>query len=234
MVNLDKEDIELITHDLNNPLGALTANLNYLVNSMAHDPAGLDVVQDCLLSLIALGLMVDNLSVIARLGDGSPIRRTTRVSELLRKVEEEMKPLADTLSVGLKITHDPEIEWLNGEHRHLVLALENLVTIALNCAPEASTVSLSVLRVDENTIALKVLDDGPPLPPDLRPLIGDRRGQVALKNRGHGGRSGRSLGLYSTALVAASVGGSLEASEEGGRSSMALLLPGTPSQATAL
>ncbi len=223
---LNKQDLELIAHDLNNPIGALVANLGFVVSMVSHNPDVYEAVQDCILSQESLKRMVGNLTALSRLeGDRPELSGQANVADVVAAVERTMRPHCETTSIELAVHIAPDTGWVQGDPGFLTLALENLVATSLVYAPSGSVVELWGRRLDQGSIGLAVLDEGSPVAPELRRLVGQKDGQGTLKSRSEGGRYGRGLGLYVAALVAAAAGGALDVGEEGGRSRFELVLP---------
>lgn len=227
MTILDKEQLELIAHDLNNPLSALMANLGYISSVLGYNPDAKEAVEDCILTQQTLKRLVENLNALARLESGDTVfTESTPVKAVLTGVEGTMKLHAEPSEVGLSVVCAAEAGLVNGSAKFLTLALENLVSTSLVHAPTGSTIELRGRSIDADRAGLAVVDDGPIVPEELRPLVLKKETQVKLKIPQQGARYGRGFGLYITALVAKACGGSLEIGEdERGRCVFELCLP---------
>ncbi len=215
MAVLDKEQLELIAHDLNNPLSALMANLGYISSVIGYNPDAKEAVQDCILTQQALKRLVENLNALARLeSNGVVLSEPTPVSALLTSVEQKMKEHAEPSEVGLVVRCPSDIGLVNGSAKFLTLALENLVSTSLVHSPASTTIELRGRAISSDLVGLAVLDEGPPVPEDLRPLVLKKETQIKLKIPQPGARYGRGFGLYVAALIAESCSGSLEIGED--------------------
>ncbi|OJV60136.1 MAG: hypothetical protein BGO38_00900 [Cellulomonas sp. 73-145] len=117
---------------------------------------------------------------------------------------------------------EPSTEVLGDDHR-LRQVLANLLTNARVHTPAGTHVQVAVAREGADVV-VRVTDDGPGIPPDLRERLFQRftRGD-ASRNRAAGSSTG--LGLAIAHAVVAAHGGELSAESEPGRTQFVVRLP---------
>jgi signal transduction histidine kinase len=224
---LDKDEILLIAHDLNNPLSALMANLGFIASTATSDPDVAEAIQDSVLTQQSLKRLVENLNALALLEDASlESGEVMKTDDVLATIEAKMTPHALPASFTVKRACAPDAGYVRGSKRFLELALENLVATSMAHAPAGSVIELRGRRIDAGTVGLGVLDQGLPVPEDIRPFMLRKETQLKLKIPRNGSRYGRGLGLYVASLIARRSGGSLEVgADERGWSRFEIVLP---------
>mgnify|MGYP003542254372 CR=1 FL=1 len=155
-----------ISHDLRTPLAALRASVEAIRDGVADDP-------DALLSgmehqIGALGVLVDDLQLHTRIASGTLELRRARVdlTEVVDEALDTVRPIASRSGVGLTIDAVARV-MVDGDAAQLGRAVRNLLDNAIRHAPAGSTVCASVVA-DGASAAVRVIDDGPGFPPELR------------------------------------------------------------------
>lgn len=155
-----------ISHDLRTPLAALRASIEAIRDGVADDPdAYLKGMEH---QVAALGVLVDDLQLHTRLTSGTLEMRHTRVdlTELADEAIEIVRPLAEGSDVDLAIDARERVS-VDGDPAQLGRAIRNLLDNAIRHTPADSTV-ITQLSVDGSTVVLRVIDEGPGFPPELR------------------------------------------------------------------
>ncbi len=153
-----------VGHDLRTPLAALQAAVEALEDGVAPEPER--YFASMRRDLAALGALVDDLFVLARLEAGKfefeqvPLD----LAELADEALEALTPVARTNGVGLRLETPGRVPVVGGPEA-LGRVIRNLVDNAIRHAPPRSEVVVSVGNGDGATLA--VVDDGPGFPPDL-------------------------------------------------------------------
>lgn len=215
----------LLTHDLRNPLAALSSNVGFL--NMVGEPFSEDVreaLQDIQLSIEALAKIVDSLELVAHdLGKHTvPQQLAVRVSDVLRVAVPPSQRTAQSHGVGLVIDvngHDHDRLFV-GES-YFAKALAALLLNAITSAPPRTTVRLDVI-VEENDFIFRVTDQGEALDPQLTPAAFAAAGQLEIKTE-KAGRYSRGLGLYVVARSAELAGARLRVGLNGAGSTIDLV-----------
>jgi signal transduction histidine kinase len=217
----------LLAHDLRNPLAALSSNVGFLqmVGKELPDETK-EAVEDLVLSVEALGRIVDSLEMIGHeLSDrrpGSP--SILEVASLLRAV----RPPADRGAASHGVTIDWKLERaaslrVLASEQPFLASLGSLIHNALTVAPSASRVTVEIC-VEEGSVSFCVFDGGPELPEELRPRVFSAAGQAEIKSERRA-RYSRGLGLYAVARAAHLAGALLEVRPQASGSCMALVVP---------
>ncbi|WP_406009986.1 HAMP domain-containing histidine kinase [Streptomyces sp. NBC_00637] len=154
-----------------------------------------------------MGAMVDDLLLLARLDAGRPLEQLP--VDLTRLV---LDAVTDARAVGpghrwtLELPEEP-VTVTGDEHRlHQVLA--NLLTNARLHTPAGTQVTVS-LETDGVTATLKVHDDGPGVPADIRPGVFERFTRADRRRSTDAAGTGAGLGLSIVAAVVEAHGGGL-------------------------
>ncbi|KZX21781.1 sensor histidine kinase [Rathayibacter tanaceti] len=208
-----------VSHELRTPLAAMTA----VAGALASEAPGLpdDTAEAALLvaqETDSLARLVEDLIEISRFDAGTAELRLDEI-ELSALVGRTLalRQWTDRVAVDvpkeLRVVVDP---------RRLDVVLANLVGNAVRHAPGA-VVSITA-RVDQNRLRLVVADDGPGIPPELRPRVFDRfvKGDPA-RGRSEGSGLGLSIARENVTLH----GGTL-AVEAGAGTVFAIELPLRP------
>lgn len=201
----------LLTHDLRNPLAALSSNIGFL--NMVAEPFSEEVREalvDVQLSIEALSRIIDSVELISHdLGAHSaPAQLSVRIGDVMKAALPPVERAAVShgvhLNTGRGGMDDDRI--LVGE-LYFTRALVALLLNAITAAPPRSTVRLDVLR-DGDNVVFQVMDDGDALDPDLAEAAFSAAGQVEIKTK-KAGRYSRGLGLYVVARSAELAGAHL-------------------------
>ena len=203
--------MKMIVHDLKSPLTSVLANLELLQASLAGADQAEDreVVDSALRSSRRMSRLVSDLLLLAR-ADAGQLGQHGRcdLAEIAGEAAAEAAPLMGERHLVVDNDRPVRVEGNTDELHRMVL---NLLDNAARHTPPHATVELS-LREDDGAAVLEVADDGPGIPAAMRSQIFDRfvRGEgPADTARGNG----TGLGLAIVSAVAASHGGSVEATE---------------------
>jgi two-component system OmpR family sensor kinase len=157
-----------------------------------------------------MGVLVDDLLLLARLDQGRP---------LLDEAVDLSLPAPDHRLL-LDVPPDPVI--VRGDADRVRQVLVNLLANATRHTPAGTTVTVQVAPQD-GTGLLAVTDDGPGIPPSLRPRAFERFTRADEGRARSAGGTG--LGLSIVAAVVAALGGTVELDSEPGRTRVSVRLP---------
>jgi signal transduction histidine kinase len=195
-------------HELRSPIASLRTQLEV---ALAH-PDRQDwtrVVADGLVDVRRLGVLVDDLLLLARLGSAGEVPASARAVDLedlvraraaaARRVPTVLEPLA---------TEDRGRCRVRGSERSFERLVDNLLDNAARHA--ASSVAVRLRRQpDPPTVLLEVVDDGPGIAEEDRERVFERFARLdAARDRDAGGAG---LGLAIVRAVAEAAGGSVRA-----------------------
>lgn len=210
------ELMAILAHDMRNPLSALLTNIHF-VQSVAKGSA-LDVdeaLTDSALSCSILGQMIGNLEVLGRAFGGprpppTPVRTRDAAGQAVARAALQ----ARLAGMHTEISQSPGATVLV-EPVFFGRALDNLLANALQYSPPKGKITIDfVATSDRGTV--RVIDEGPVVPPEFRERVLTEAGQDAAKKQ-YEVRYGRGLGLYCAGQAAQIAGAELALGEDGGR-----------------
>lgn len=194
----------LLTHDLRNPLAALSSNVGFLnMVGEAFSQEVVEALQDIQLSIEALARIVDSLELVAHDLDTftPPPQFAVRVAGILRVVLPPIERAAQSHGVALLVNMNgyDDARLFIGE-TYFCKALAALLLNAITSAPSRTTVALDVIA-EEADLLFRVVDQGEALDPAFTQAAVSATGQVEIKTE-KAGRYSRGLGLYVVARSA--------------------------------
>ena len=207
-VQRQKDELaQLIVHDLRSPATGIMMASKLRLRDRATSEIDRQRWQNVHVSAEAIHRMAMNLLDIMRNEDGTFAPRLAQVAprKLIFDAIEQMMPVAvgngcelafDEGNVSSAIVCDEEL---------VRRVLQNLLDNAIRHAPEGSRVALHAGRAD-GWLELRVLDEGPGIPPEMRESVFHKGVQLGSGARERGGRG---LGLAFCQLAVASHGGSI-------------------------
>ena len=193
-----REFVADASHELRTPLTSVLANLELLQASLKAGEQAEDreVVDSALRSSKRMGRLIGDLLLLAK-ADAGRLQAHSRVdlAEIAGEAAAEAAPLMGRR--GLSVENDRPLP-VDGSRDELHRMVLNLLDNAIRHTPDGSQVELTLCERGDQAI-VEVADDGPGIPPQVREQIFDR--------------FVRGLGLAIVSAVAASHGGSVEATE---------------------
>lgn len=199
MLHLERRELmDLIVHDLKNPLSVINTNLRYLEKKL---PPGLVPLQEALLDATTAsdrmkGLIVDLLSVERMDRAELQLRRQeVNVAALVEEVARTHRREAELQNLRVSTELSSNIGVVRADGDLLRRVVENLVENALHHTPQNGAIEIRVESTDELEIVIS--NTGAPIPAHLRDTL------FAKFTRGEGDtRSRFGLGLYFCKRVA--------------------------------
>ena len=196
------------SHELRTPLTSVLANLELLVDSVAG--ADHDIAESALRSTQRMRRLVGDLLLLARADAGhAPLREPFDLADVVIEAASELEPSSRDHVLELDVVPTP----VNGNRDDLQRVATNLIENALRHTPPGTHITASTRPLPDGSSELVVADDGPGIPPELRPEL------FARFVRGRGDRGGSfGLGLAIVAAVTQAHGGtvSVDDSPHGG------------------
>jgi two-component system OmpR family sensor kinase len=206
-----REFVADASHELRTPLTSVLANLELLQASLGApgQAEDLEMVDSALRSSRRMSRLVGDLLLLARADAGRLDKhRRCDLAEVTGDAAAEAAPLLGDRTLTVDNDRPLRVEGSVDELHRMVL---NLLDNAANHTPAGTHIELS-LREDSGDAVVEVADDGPGIPAAMREQIFDRfvRGEGPADTAGG---TGTGLGLAIVSAVAASHGGSVEATE---------------------
>jgi two-component system OmpR family sensor kinase len=206
-----REFVADASHELRTPLTSVLANLELLQASLGDPRQAEDreMVDSALRSSRRMSRLVGDLLLLARADAGRLDKhRRCDLAEVAGDAAAEAAPLMGDRTLTVDNDRPLRVEGSADELHRMVL---NLLDNAANHTPAGAHIELS-LREDGGDAVVEVADDGPGIPAAMREQIFDRfvRGEGPADTAAG---TGTGLGLAIVSAVAASHGGSVEATE---------------------
>ncbi len=195
---------EMIVHDLKNPLAAVLANLDYVIDqpNELEEPA-LDALRDARTASRRALRLIHNLVDVARMEAGRiELRRTpTPFGHLLTPVIRQRTAAARNRGITLVDAVNTEVR-LDADADLVTRVVENLYDNSLRYTPPGGRI-LAWGESDGKGAQLHIGNTGPPIPAEARELVFEKFGHRSSKT----GRMNLGLGLYFCRLAAEAHGG---------------------------
>jgi signal transduction histidine kinase len=214
-----REFIADASHELRTPLTSVLANLELLDHALGRSPSlelEKESVESALRSSQRMRRLVADLQILARADSGrKAVQEVCDLSQIAMNAVDELRPLAGEHRIDLLAREKAPVEG-NPDDLHRVVV--NLVDNAARHTPPESTITVEVETSPEAGVArLRVADDGPGIPAEVRSQIFDR----FVRNAGPGDRAssnGTGLGLAIVQAIAIEHSGtaSVGDSDQGG------------------
>ncbi|MEX2047991.1 MAG: ATP-binding protein [Gemmatimonadota bacterium] len=203
---LKEELTTFIVHDLKNPLASILTTCELLALSTIEGEARADVVTIREAAERMRRMVLDLLDVqMAEDGalrlDLEPVSLQTLLGEVATAAKRRLQGRSQRIAVV-----DPGPLTVSGDHPHLFRVLTNFVDNCAKYGPEGGTVTIDVVPADGGRLTIRVSDEGPGVPPELRERIFEKYAQA---ERGPEMRSkeSRGLGLRFCHVVVEALGG---------------------------
>ncbi|MET9407711.1 HAMP domain-containing sensor histidine kinase [Streptomyces sp. NPDC002935] len=169
-----------------------------------------------------MGEMVDDLLLLARLDAGRPLERLpVDLTHLVLDAVTDARASGPGHRWVLELAEEPVT--VTGDAHRLQQVLANLLANARVHTPVGTRVTVSLEEVGTAAL-LKVHDDGPGVPDDVRPGVFERFTR-ADRRRADGGGTGAGLGLSIVAAVVEAHGGTVGLESRPGATTFTVRLP---------
>ncbi|MFZ0325320.1 MAG: ATP-binding protein, partial [Actinomycetes bacterium] len=174
-----------------------------------------------------MGVLVDDLLLLARLDQGRPLlREPVDIVQLAAETASDAQVAATGHRLVLDLPAEPV--YAMGDADRLRQVLVNLVANAVRHTPEGTKVTISAsARAQTQRARLVVTDDGPGVPAALQPRVFERFTRADESRSRSAGGSG--LGLSIVAAVVTALDGTVGLDSTPGRTEVVVELPLSPS-----
>ncbi len=199
--------VSTVSHELRTPLTAIKG----FVDELADDMDELNEDQREAVQIIArnsghLEAIIDDLLLVSKLESGRLVLTPSDVviDELMLELVRELTPAAQARGVAIRLDAPADVV-LTADRGRLRQACANLVANAIKFSPAGADVDVAVRAVDDLLI-VEVGDQGPGIPADELPRLGERFFRASTA----GGVPGTGLGLTITRELVERHGGRLQ------------------------
>jgi|GEM_PF-634339 len=170
------EHLSNVAHDMRTPIASLQLALERMVQRTSAEDEREELVTAALLDAVYIGALTDNLRIAAQLKDGlNPAADGAEVDlcAVVDAVESRLRILAKRKGVSLDAARPDAAIVVGCRPVMAEQMLQNLVQNAVAYGEEGGHVSI-LLEATAGGFRLQVLDDGPGVPPDALPRLGER------------------------------------------------------------
>ena len=208
-----KEDlINLIVHDMKNPLFVIQGNLQMM--SMGMDKNALDYLKKYTSrierSSQQLLRMVVNLLDISRIQDGTIELKKEQldIKHVIDEVAKSLKDLPENENKEIKIEIDENISFVSSDKSIMERVIDNLLSFAAHNVEADGKISIKIEKNNNDSIRLAVTDNGTQIPKKFHDKIFEKFSQAEIKENGY--KIGRGLGLTFCKMAIEAHGGSMK------------------------
>jgi signal transduction histidine kinase len=169
-IQRQKEELmNLIVHDLKNPLTAIMANGHFLSRELVHGPLNPELREcafDIQNSAEMMFRMVTNLLDVSRSEEGALTLQRERfdLQVLLLEAVGGLKRRFDEANRTCELSVERELPAVSADRDLLRRLVENVLDNCLKYTPQGSRVELSARKTAEGRIELRFADQGPGIP----------------------------------------------------------------------
>ncbi len=221
---LKQEVMAMITHDLRTPLSVINNVLSFFETGMSgsFDEKGRKYVLMAKRNADRMMSLINDLLDIEKIKSGQISLEIDKVnlSRCFESCEGLCAGLAEDSEVQLQF--EKTSIYVEADEKRLDRVLSNLVSNAIKFSPKGKTVCVSA-EAKETAVLIRVLDEGPGIPIEMRESVFDRFQQVPGVNAGEKGGSG--LGLTICKEIVELHGGKIWVEGEPSNNSFVFSLP---------
>lgn len=220
------EFLEVLSHELRNPLAPIRSCLHVLENAAADGAAAARAREIVSRQVAHLTRLVDDLLDVTRVAHGKlqVEQDLVDLSSIAQRTAEDHEGLFAARGVAFQVVLPPGPEWILGDATRLAQLTGNLLLNAAKFTSAGDSVVLS-LDAQDGIAVLRVSDTGVGIDPELMPrlFLPFSQGDAALDRRS----GGLGLGLALVRGLVEAHGGTVDASS-GGRGAGAELVVRLP------
>ncbi len=182
--------LEIVAHDLRNPLGAIGISAEALQREPLRDDERRNV-ERIVRAVGRMDTLIGDLVDVTRIEHQTlPVTpRRESVESILREIAEAFAPEADQRHIALAVDQPPgqptDGLTVAGDRPRIVQLLGNLIGNALKFTPEGGHVSLRVSE-QKDEVCFEVADSGPGIAPESVPHIFEQYWKGSGKGTGLG------------------------------------------------
>jgi signal transduction histidine kinase len=196
----------MLVHDFRNPLTRVLVSAEMIID--ACEAAGLaepaELGKDVLGGALRLRGLADDLLQVARIEDGvaEPSKAVFPIAEVIDAITSDLRRVAAVNDVTFQVEADPRLR-VDADREWIYRVLQNLIDNALKYSPAGGRVQVRATGSD-GVVRVRVIDDGPGIPPEYRERVFDKFAQVPKTSR-----RGSGLGLTFCRLAIEAHGGAI-------------------------
>jgi len=197
MDKFKEELINLIIHDMKNPLFVIQGNLQMMTMNLDQSPFETikKYTKRIERSSQQLLRMVVNLLDISRFEEGTAALKhdIANFNDLVDEIAQRVREYPENKTKEIFIQTDNTISEMVLDRSIMERVLENMINFATNNTSEGGRVEIATRRLDAQRIQFAIHDDGTQIPKKYHDKIFEKFSQAEIKNAGY--RVERALGL---------------------------------------
>lgn len=150
-----------VSHELKTPVGAISLLVEAL-NEATDDPVAVRHFSESLTQESKrMSTMITELISLSKLQGAEPLpdMSPVKIEEIVQAAVRRNQMLAEQAGIEITVDCEPELV-VEGERSLLITAVSNLISNAINYSPEATPVSVTGVKEDNDTVAIRVTDRG--------------------------------------------------------------------------
>jgi len=171
---IKSEFVTTVSHDLRSPLTAILGYVELIERAGPTTSQQDEFISRIKLSVEQITNLVSDLLDLGRIEAGlDSTHEETPISVLARYAVESMRVPAEAKGLSMELDVDDDLPMVNGDPIRLRQMIGNLLENAVKYTPSGGQVCLEA-NSEDSQIILRVLDDGPGIPPSDQPYLFDK------------------------------------------------------------
>ena len=165
-VRAREEVLAIVSHDLRNPLSAISLGASLLKMSESLSDEDLEQVDTLQVSAQRMSRLIADLLDVTRLEGGKrlPIEpKAVDAGELLAEAAELFRAQASVATVSLVVERGEGVPPVQADHHRIMQVLSNLIGNSLKFTPPGGTIRVSAHKQDA-VVLFTIADNGPGIP----------------------------------------------------------------------
>jgi signal transduction histidine kinase len=213
-----KETVEVVAHDLKNPLAGLKLRLQLMLRKAGAEKELRSALDSVGMMEKLIGDLLDHTKIEA--GHLTLSFADTDVNQLLKNCVDGLELLAREKAVDLILSPDPRLPHVSGDSSRLCQVVNNLVGNAIKFTPAGGRIEVACGAAGDQ-VRLTLKDSGPGIAPEKLPHVFERFWQDSTTEK-----LGTGLGLAIAKGIVEAHGGKIEVASAPGRGcEFSVLLP---------
>jgi len=200
LVRMDKfkeELINLIVHDMKNPLFVIQGNLQMMSMNIDQSPTETlkKYAKRIERSSQQLLRMVVNLLDISRFEEGNLVLKQDIVNfnNIVDEITQQIKEYPENQTKEVIFDADASLSEMVFDKSIMERVMENMITFAINNTADGGQVDIQTRKLDDGQLQISIHDSGTQIPNKYHDKIFEKFSQAEIKNAGY--RVERALGL---------------------------------------
>ncbi|MBL8023275.1 MAG: HAMP domain-containing histidine kinase [Elusimicrobia bacterium] len=215
---LKDEFVATVSHDLRNPLGAITMATKYLMDPPAplSKESHQQILATILVSTARLRNMVDNILDAAKIKQGllDSLTEDFSMNKVIRELRDLFRSQAEEFDRDFRLVTTDDLPLVRGDESQTYRILSNLLSNAFKFTSSGDAITLSAEATPPGAVTVTVSDTGPGIPARDLPHLFHRFKTAENAGRDVKKQQGTGLGLAIALSLTEAQGGQLTVSSE--------------------